>query len=225
MSKFNVGDIVIGNTKANEYGITKQGVLLKVTCLSFNNKYFGGQIIDSKGVHSTKFPKPFDGLKCERFDMYKPKEPTNLATGNEESLSIISITCHGNKVVAKMVASQVSAEARCNPTDTFDYKVGAKLALERLLNKITISVNDTVKIKTLAYSIYTDYERFVELVLPNYVTNLVKGKKPDLSKQYVVLAKHQHLDVPTQGMVYIIQDKDTSQVFVVAERGIEKISE
>ena len=224
MNKFKVGDIVIGNFKANEYGITIQDVLLRVTSLSENDKFFAGQIIDKKGALSTRFLKPFDGLECDRFDLYKPVMPTNQAS-DKDSANLIYISCCGNQVTAELAGTNIVAEARCNPTDTFDYKTGAKLALERVFNKITIDVNDTVKIKTLAYSVYTDYLRFVENILPQYVTNFVKGKKPDLSKQYVVLAKHQHLDVDTYGMTYIIQDKDTSQVFVVAEKGIEKINE
>ena len=46
----------------------------------------------------------------------------------------IVIYQNGNKVVAKNTANGKTAEARCNPSDDFDFNIGAKLAFERLVN-------------------------------------------------------------------------------------------
>ena len=44
----------------------------------------------------------------------------------------IVIYREGNKVIAKNLATKKTTEAKCHADDTFDFKIGAKLALERL---------------------------------------------------------------------------------------------
>lgn len=52
----------------------------------------------------------------------------------------ICIIRHGNKVIAKDLNSARVGVARCNPSDTFDYATGAKIAIERLFGVEEVSV-------------------------------------------------------------------------------------
>lgn len=52
----------------------------------------------------------------------------------------ICIIRHGNKIIAKDLNSARVGVARCNPSDTFDYATGAKIAIERLFGVEEVSV-------------------------------------------------------------------------------------
>lgn len=39
----------------------------------------------------------------------------------------------GNRVIAKEISTNIEAEAKCNPSDAFNFAMGAKLALNRLI--------------------------------------------------------------------------------------------
>lgn len=45
----------------------------------------------------------------------------------------IVIYQNGNRVIAKETSTNIEAEAKCNPSDAFNFAIGAKLALNRLL--------------------------------------------------------------------------------------------
>lgn len=45
----------------------------------------------------------------------------------------IIIYQNGNRVVAKETSTNIEAEAKCNPSDAFNFAIGAKLALNRLV--------------------------------------------------------------------------------------------
>lgn len=45
----------------------------------------------------------------------------------------IIIYQNGNRVIAKEISTNIEAEAKCNPSDAFNFAIGAKLALDRLL--------------------------------------------------------------------------------------------
>lgn len=59
------------------------------------------------------------------------------AVSDDEKICIIR---HGNKVIAKDLNSARVGVARCNPSDTFDYVTGAKIAIERLFGVEEVSV-------------------------------------------------------------------------------------
>lgn len=61
MNKFKVGDIVVGNEKANVYGITKQGIIAVVQNV-FNNVYIG---IRYKGDCFTVLAECFDTIETK----------------------------------------------------------------------------------------------------------------------------------------------------------------
>lgn len=145
MTKFKVGDIVVGNEKANhEYGITRKGSIIKVTEIHSNGT-FEGELISNPPFNNhvgiTFGVGPF-GLKHECFD---------LVTGGDK----IVITTDGVTTTAKMYCGKEvikKAEAKCTPGDKFDFEFGARLAMDRL-------VEDTrdAKIKALKQRLNSVY--------------------------------------------------------------------
>lgn len=118
--KFKVGDRVIGNNP-NRYAYTKlgwKGVVVKV------NAFFN--TIDVRGEGNKYNNQTFHGLEVEYFDL--------VERVTEEK---IIITHDGKVTTATLygVMGKVTATARCAPEDTFDFNVGAKLAMERLMEK------------------------------------------------------------------------------------------
>ena len=52
----------------------------------------------------------------------------------------VIITINGNQVVAKDTRTGKTGIARCNPSDKFDFAIGAKIAIERLTGSPEVSV-------------------------------------------------------------------------------------
>lgn len=114
--KFKVGDMVIGN-HPTRYGITKKGWVGKVTRV-----YDSSRIrVHGEGIGCMV---EFD-VESKYFDLYNEK---------------IVITHDGKTTTATMYradGTKEQATARCCPEDTFDFNVGAKLAMERLMEKVS----------------------------------------------------------------------------------------
>ena len=110
-----VGDKVIGNDEASEhYGITKKGYIGKVTKVCGNNIELNGLYI----------------VRPECFDLYietQPKQPNKIV-----------ITTDGKTTTAKMYLDEKLIDektAKCSPDDKFDFKVGARIAFDRLVGE------------------------------------------------------------------------------------------
>ena len=120
MAKFKVGDIIVGNDKADiNYGVTKKGVKCKVIC-----------VCDDDFIKVEVMCGVFKGrehyVRYECFDLVQCDE--------------ITITRYGNTVVAKY--GKKVGVAKCSPEDEFDFETGAKLAFERLFEKPTFTKDD-----------------------------------------------------------------------------------
>lgn len=120
--KFKVGDHVVGNKKS-WYSITKQGWRGEVVEVISEN------IIRVKALPGheggvTKFP-----VTAECFDLIDPT-----------AVRKIVVTTDGKTTTARLYDGKTvlkSAEAKCSPEDTFDFEVGAGLAVDRLLGRKT----------------------------------------------------------------------------------------
>lgn len=148
---------------------------------------------------------------------------------SENGLSLATETIviyrNGNIVTALDKSTGKRAEAHCNPADEFDFHVGAKLAFERLTedksNKLIednkIKVGDMVIVVNLLgmYIAYADWTGLKE-----YIGNYVLGKIPLKDKKYIArnIAKHDIFD----STLALIQDLDTTQVFIISIDGIKK---
>jgi len=128
-NKFKVGDMVIGNDP-DRYSITKLGWIGKVTRVCDNDSI----CVYGAGV-SGKTRSEFN-VNPKYFDLYKP---------NSEK---IVITHDGKTTTATMYCddgSKKTATAKCAPEDTFDFKFGANLAMERLIGKAETKVEPVVE--------------------------------------------------------------------------------
>ena len=127
IQKFKIGDLVIGND-AKKYGITKKGWIGKVTRVYNNDK------IDVYGDcfgHKQTFT-----VEAKYFDLYKPDNDKIIITHDGKTTTATMYLGDGTKKVAT---------ARCAPEDTFDFKFGANLAMERLIGKNETKVEPIVE--------------------------------------------------------------------------------
>lgn len=113
---FKAGDRVVGNREASKhYGITKEGWRGTVTGV------YGDAHIKVRGP----------GIGCVMTFDVNPACFDLDKTGDK-----IVITVDGKTTLARLYSGKdvvKSAEAKCSPDDVFDFAVGAKLAMDRLL--------------------------------------------------------------------------------------------
>ena len=124
--KFKVGDMVIGN-HPTRYGVTREGWIGRVTRVASNGLFF------AKGEEGVEF----DDLEPRYFNLYADSKKIVITHDGKTTTA----TLYKND---KLVESEV---AKCSPEDTFDFNVGAKLALERLDRKVKYGEYTIVKVK------------------------------------------------------------------------------
>lgn len=121
--KFKVGDKVINNS-CNSYAHTGIGFIGEVV------KVFPNGDIGVRGKSVSAWPFLHgDGVgewivKSTAFDLYNPHEGKILIMVDEKD---------NNKIIARDLITNKTAEAKCSPKDEWDFNKGAKLALERLM--------------------------------------------------------------------------------------------
>lgn len=115
MSKFKVGDQVVGNAKAKSYSITKPG--WKGTVVSVDGAFMN---VVGPGAHTNAG----FAVRQDCFDLVRPNQK-------------IVVTTDGVTTTARLFSGKElvnSATAKCAPADEFDFKIGAGVAVSRLLN-------------------------------------------------------------------------------------------
>lgn len=208
--KFKIGDRVTVADKSEEvYGMT-------------------GTIIGRQDINFLiRFENWHDGHNG--FGLNRDGNENDCWYVDENSLSLATETIviyrNGNIVTALDKSTGKRAEAHCNPADEFDFRVGAKLAFKRLtedkgdkpVEDNEIKVGDTVIVVNLlkTYSSYAGWTGLKE-----YIGNYVLVKRPLKDKKYIVrnIAKHDTFD----STLALIQDLDTTQVFIIGIDGIGK---
>ena len=110
MSKFKVGDKVIGNDP-HRYAITNEGWRGEVVGLD------GSVIVVSNG--GSKY-----WVSPEFFDLVRPA-PLPVTVITTDGTTTTATLREGKRVIR-------TATAKCSPADTYDYATGAKLAFDRL---------------------------------------------------------------------------------------------
>lgn len=120
--KFKVGDLVIGNDKANSYTFTKKGWIGRVESIEKFALIWGlnGEYISISNVTN---PSEKYVVEADCFDLYDPHEGKILIMVDEKD---------HDKIIARDLITNKTAEAKRNPKDDWDFNNGAKLALERL---------------------------------------------------------------------------------------------
>lgn len=135
MRKFKVGDVVKPNKKADEnYTITTTSVVREAIVTELRDYTMDIKIIKgscSVGEVFTVEEKYFDLVR-------KAKQETIVIYRND------------NKVVALDKSTGEKAEAKCNPSDEFDFRTGAKLAFNRLMGEDVKPDNGVREVKRKA---------------------------------------------------------------------------
>ena len=186
MTKFKVGDIIVGNDKANmNYGITKKGVKCKVICSCDDDDFIKVEVMCGifKGREYCVRYECFDLVQCDE----------------------ITITRYGNKVVAKY--GKKVGIAKCSPEDEFNFETGAKLAFERLMGieekptftkddlktgmfvlmsdgKLGVIVNDIIVYEKSGYDIVSHLDD--NLSYTNYKINAIVSAKSFGDARYAI---------------------------------------
>ena len=127
--KFKVGDIVKANEKSNKkYYVTceKNGFIGKVTKIAGCGLGF----IFVQGFEKRHKTLDDEGWRVQEdyFDLVqeqKRKQEIHIAVDGAKTIAVMK---SGGKVVKR-------AEAKCNPSDEFDFKTGAELAVKRLFEE------------------------------------------------------------------------------------------
>lgn len=131
--KFKVGDRV-KPTKDNNYGITGQDMELGIVTYVGKCSVLGKEDMKVKVLkHKIKI---FKGIDLPAESRFFEK------IGNET----IAIYRDDNEVTALDKSTGKKAIARCNPTDEFDFHIGAKLAFSRLMGELEENQQDKLKI-------------------------------------------------------------------------------
>lgn len=139
--------------------------------------------------------------EAEAFDIVKNSDDTIVIYRND------------NKVIALDKSTGEKAEARCNPTDKFDFHFGARLAFERLMGgknealpkntkevkevRSTVKVGEYVKIvePTLSFGLYKKGEIYkivaIEPSTGNPMINVYGANILLCNREYVVLENYQ----------------------------------
>ena len=122
--KFNIGDTVIGNSKATKrYVFTQAGWTGTVTAIG------PGHFFAQAGKNGTKFQ-----LQYEYFDLLKPVATTSKIVITGDGKTTLARLYYGNCVIRR-------AEAKCSPEDTYDFATGANLAYDRLMRPETLTAS------------------------------------------------------------------------------------
>lgn len=116
MGKFKVGDVVIGNEKANTYSITKQGWIGTVIKIPHDNSMY----VLGEGTIETGFP-----VQQSFFDLYNQNQTIEIRQKGQKVIAVL------RDVDGKFIKS---TKAKCSPEDVFDFEVGRNIALGRLIN-------------------------------------------------------------------------------------------
>ncbi len=213
--KFKVGDKVRA-TRSVDRNKSIIGLTGKIISLRYDSRRYGVEF-DKKihaGHDSGETGKDGYCWNC-------PEDALELVNRNE----CIVIYRKGNETIALDKRTGEKGIAKCSPEDEFDFEIGAKLAFERLFatekdettKDENIKVGDTVKCISTG-STYSTYEAWAGLGI--YKQNFVKGATPMFDSEYEVIniAPHEfgHL-------IALIQDKRTTQVFIIGLYGIEKV--
>lgn len=138
--KFKVGDRVKVKKNTVTLNIRTVGECGTVKKLLTDNYY------------SVEFDKFVDGHGCKGFAKYGygwncAEDALDLVKHQNETIVIYR---NDNKVVALDKSTGEKAEAKCNPTDEFDFRTGAKLAFNRLMGEDVKPDNGVREVKRKA---------------------------------------------------------------------------
>ena len=118
LCKFKVGDMVIGNDKANKhYNITKKGWVGEITFIGRDNRI----MVKGLGLEGDVV------VDSSYFDLYKPASNNKIVITTDGKVTTASLYNGKEKIK--------TAKSSCHPEDTFDFNTGAKIAFDNLIGE------------------------------------------------------------------------------------------
>lgn len=215
LNEFKVGDRVRirqWDDMKKEFGIDRMGDIKCECCFTKRMKYLCGKVAKIEDVCDKRVELEIEGGHWSAW---------NFSTDMIEPLKGETIVIYrkGNEVVALDKVTGEKATARCCPEDEFDFRVGAKLAFERLTKEERIEDWKTVEVTDHGYT-YSTYSHWTGL--KGYESHYVNGKIPKNEKEYKLLRIANHDMYGADRKLALIQDPDTTQVFIICVDGIKK---
>lgn len=207
-NKFKVGDIVRGTKESDKvYIITNSNMTKGEVVRVCDDRKIRIKIIEHKydmfvGSTVEVAPRFFEKVKPETIVIYRKDQ------------SVIAL----DKTTGK------TAEARCNPADTFNFETDAKLAFERLFSSGDIVIGDKVHIIDTGALYCTNTRKVMEMtdnkkVLAQYAYGNNKGyPNKAVSGTYEVL----NIDDEYVLIQKCIGVTPCSEVLLIGKRGLEK---
>lgn len=184
--KYKVGDKVTVRSwedMEKEFGLDAAGDI-KVKCFFTKQmeKFCGKQLIIDR-IDGDNYEVIGNGFLWSD-DMFVDNDQMTIVVYRNNRETVALQKSHG-KVVKRAIA-------KCCPTDTYDFKTGAELALQRLFDDDDIKVGDAVEIIDNGGS-YTTYEDWVSSCIPDLSARYAFGMLPENHMKGVVKAIHKHL--------------------------------
>lgn len=112
-------------------------------CARYGDLYITPEMYDSKGkIFTITSAEPFYGdaryIINDDSGYYYNDDVLEPVEEKENEMEKMVIIRDGSKVTAKYYKGDktVSAEAKCSPEDEFDFEIGAKLAMDRAIEKM-----------------------------------------------------------------------------------------
>ena len=160
----------------------------------------------------------------------------------------IVITTDGKTTTAKLYNNKSLRElatAKCSPEDKFDFNIGAKLAMDRLMKAVeddtnakddndVINVGDKVRIVdgVASTDVYSIYGSWIKEYAPEYAVNYAYGANLEVEKlccDYFVLKKMKH-DGDECSMLCLISTSpepifDCQPCYLMAEKHLRKVAQ
>lgn len=210
--KFKVGDYVI--TKVDlPFGLPK-GIVGKVIAV---NSILGDEVVSFYALGRRL------NMNTKYVDRYIKDQPNKIV-----------ITTDGCTTTAKMYRDKQLVEVqttKCHPDDRFDFKVGARVAFDRLMGekkeepvKRKIRVGDVVKIVNDGYQ-YTTYIDWVNAHIENERDRYLFDFSNHVNTQHTfkIKAIHKHTVDCNRTLAYI-QDEESRRCYVINIEGLERVS-
>ena len=134
----------------------------------------------------------------------------------------ITITRHGNKVVAKY--GKKVGVAKCNPDDEFDFAIGAKLAFDRLMGFVKPTLDTT---NAFDWDGFKARKFFVKCTMDNYDSFIAEAKKHGCtfkSEEFNPFTDKTRGMIATMAMLSGIKIVDKNETLIDFEKGNLKVS-
>lgn len=234
MKKFKVGDRIKvreWSDMAGEFNVDDRGyIIFPDTSVVFNSamKSLCGQIATiteiKKEDDTDRIRLVFDNSNLDDGWTFIP----NMLTRIKEKIVIIA---DGKTTTAKLYSDNKpikTATAKCSPDDIYDFTIGAKLAIDRLMNH-KIEIGDIVKVTDWG-ELHSGYNEWVTTNASEYavyyayyadVLYNAEYETPNIEGELKVVAKASHGTAPDSTLC-LIQDTEAQTCFLIDEKALKK---